>query len=65
MTESTSDKPQKVPTDKPGAPDIAPDVQSDPARDASDQGDWTGEGGATTTGAATNADPIDDGPSQD
>jgi hypothetical protein len=32
------------------------DVQSDPARDATEGGDWTDEGGATPEGAATNTD---------
>lgn len=30
-----------------------PDVQSDPARDDQDGGDWTSEGGATRAGPAT------------
>ena len=30
-----------------------PDVQSDPAKGASGEADWTDEGGATADGAAT------------
>ncbi|GAB3553491.1 hypothetical protein GCM10027404_26080 [Arthrobacter tumbae] len=55
MSESTSDEPQEINEDLPGAPPVDPDVQSDPAADASNQGDWTGEGGATPSGAATEA----------
>ncbi|MFP5368170.1 MAG: hypothetical protein ACLGIS_15265 [Actinomycetes bacterium] len=60
MSESTSDEPQEIREDLPGKPPVDPDVQSDPANDASNQGDWTGEGGATPSGAATDAE--DTGP---
>lgn len=33
------------------------DVESDPAFNDNEGQDWTGEGGATTAGAATNVDP--------
>jgi hypothetical protein len=64
MSESTSDEPQEINEDLPGKPSTEPDVQSDPANDASNQGDWTGEGGATPSGAATDA-ADDDRPVND
>lgn len=64
MSESTSDEPQEINQDRPGKPPVDPDVQSDPAADASDQGDWSGEGGATPSGAATDT-AADDRPVND
>lgn len=55
MSQSTSDEPQEINEDLPGKPATDPGVQSDPAHDASESSDWTGEGGATPSGAATDA----------
>lgn len=53
-SQSRDDRPKET---LPAPEGQAPDVQSDPARDAAEGGDWTGEGGATLEGAATNTDP--------
>lgn len=57
MTEHTPAK------DHDTTPKVDPDVVSDPAKDDSQDGDWSGEGGATPSGAATNSGPDEEEPS--
>ncbi len=59
MTESTRDEPEKIPADD-SSPAVEPDVQSDPARDVSEDTDWSTEGGATPSGAATETGARDE-----
>ncbi|GAA1343934.1 hypothetical protein [Arthrobacter roseus] len=52
MSENTSTEPQKIANDDDGTPAVEPDVQSDPAKDVSEDSDWSTEGGATPSGPA-------------
>ncbi len=59
MSENTSAEPQKIPNDDKETPAVEPDVQSDPARDVSEDSDWSTEGGATPSGPATDTGARD------
>lgn len=52
MSGVTKDKPQTTESDS-GSPGADDDVQSDPAKGAEDEADWSDEGGATPDGPAS------------
>ena len=57
MTDTSEDAPESAGTDQPVSGE--PDTVSDPGLDGGEGGDWSGEGGATSQGPAT--DPEDAG----